>query len=364
MADGGRKRGRTSPLSAFFRWKTALRRVLVLFLLWAALSHQAGVVDDGVLHDPTARMAAFVGADFDYVIVFAVVTPPNPRLAESPQSLSAASAAAGPREPLAVEATQTSDGVSLPHELSDLRQKVQAVAETLAVRWPVDAWLVGEEFGDGMSMGDVPGLWIAAVVNRTPGPDGSAGAGHAALESNSDGASSDGVVGDKAKTTDAYIDGGLVAAMRRDFAWRLARALDVEPSSVFTAVLAGGLSSSAPGEIRDSLRRIGARDVGVGETLNRTGGEESAMLTLGRGDMRISLAPEGSDTYVTVTASALPHGRGGDRYVPMTFIMLESMLTQGYSGSRLTDLDFGDQVPHLPYSSSSAAATQTLGVKR
>ena len=141
MADGGRKRGRTSPLSAFFRWKTALRRVLVLFLLWAALSHQAGVVDDGVLHDPTARMAAFVGADFDYVIVFAVVTPPNPRLAESPQSLSAASAAAGPREPLAVEATQTSDGVSLPHELSDLRQKVQAVAETLAVRWPVTCGL-------------------------------------------------------------------------------------------------------------------------------------------------------------------------------------------------------------------------------
>lgn len=51
--------------------RTAFRRVVTLAVLWGVLHHQVGIVDGGVLGDPTVRVAEALGAAVGDVVVTA-----------------------------------------------------------------------------------------------------------------------------------------------------------------------------------------------------------------------------------------------------------------------------------------------------
>lgn len=249
MADTGHKRGRTSRWLRGFRWKPAVRRVLMLSLLWAVLTHQVGVVDGGVLHDPAARVAALVGGNTDFVIVSALVTQMD--------------------EPT-VQAANDGTAADEQH-VSEWRRRVEEVAASIARRWPVDEWFVGETPDNGGRT-----VWLSAVVTE--------GIARGA------------------------VDGARVGHMRRDMAWRLASALELTPASVSTAVVMVGRAPSSPTELRDVLRRVGARDTATGdaETVDDHG-EKATSLTMRGGDIYIQLLPAPYGTNVTVAVGGSRH---------------------------------------------------------
>lgn len=123
----------TTVRSAMKNVRAAVRRVLVLAVLWGLVRHQVGIVGAGVLDEPTFRVVAALGAAVEDVVVAAAYAAPK--------------------------------GDDAGATLADVKRAAAAALSELRQQRPDVLWVVEETRGPGT-------LHIAIVGELDPSVDG------------------------------------------------------------------------------------------------------------------------------------------------------------------------------------------------
>lgn len=266
--------------------RCALRRVLAMGLFWALITQQiAAVVDGGVLNDSAARVVAFAGADVEHFVVHAAYGLVDKEFSRAPPTM------------------------------ADLKRDATAVAASVAKRWPVSEWTVGnwvtEDARTVFFIGPVASRYARDSVVVVSAAH-AAGTEHVKV-----------AIDLLVQNIPAHeASGGLdVAARRREMAWWLARAVSVSPALIATGtVISANVPGKSPSELRATFAEAGAvvkRAIVVDDDLRDTPGSESRRsgptkgwtMQAGNVHVQLSSSPSGTQVLSAVSTSGIEHAQ-------------------------------------------------------